>query len=88
MEIGIIRMSSKGQIVIPASMRKGLSEGEKMLVIKEGERFILKPLSDLEESIREDIIFAEKTEKAFADYKKGNFIKKSDVDFINNLSSW
>jgi len=45
MDIGIIRMSSKGQIVIPASIRRGLSEGEQLLVMREGNRFILKPLS-------------------------------------------
>lgn len=88
MDIGIIRVSSKGQIVIPASMRKDLSVGEKMLVIKEGDRFILKPLSDLDPQIREDILFAEKTETALAEFEKGSFIKKRDVDFINDLSSW
>jgi len=88
MDISIIRVSSKGQIVIPASMRKDLAEGEKMLIIKDGGRFILKPLSDLKPYIREDILFAEKTETAFAEFEKGSFIKKSGTDFINELSSW
>lgn len=33
MEIGSIRMSSKGQIVIPASMRRDLDEGEQLVII-------------------------------------------------------
>jgi len=88
MDIGITRISSKGQIVIPASMRSDLAEGEQFLVIREGDRFILKPLEDLEPAVREDIIFAEKTERAFLEYEKGGFSRKKDTDFIEDLESW
>lgn len=88
MDIGITRISSKGQIVIPASMRSDLEEGEQLLVIREGDRFILKPLEDLEPAVREDIIFAEKTERAFLEYKKKGFSRKRDTDFIEDLKSW
>ena len=88
MDIGITRISSKGQIVIPASMRSDLEEGEQFLVIREGDRFILKPLEDLEPAVREDIIFAEKTERAFLEYEKGGFLRKKDTDFIEDLESW
>ncbi|GAB6284110.1 MAG: hypothetical protein STSR0009_03090 [Methanoregula sp.] len=64
MEVGITRMSSKGQIVIPASMRTDLLEGEKLLIIKEGERIILKPLDELKPALREDILFAKKNRKS------------------------
>jgi AbrB family looped-hinge helix DNA binding protein len=88
MEVGITRMSSKGQIVIPASMRTDLLEGEKLLIIREGERIILKPLGELEPALREDILFAEKTEKAFEEFKKGTFTRKEEGTFIDELSSW
>lgn len=88
MDIGITHMSSKGQIVIPAFMRKDLTEGEKMLVIKDGERFILKPLADLEPALQEDLLFAESTESALLEYEKGKFIHKSDGEFLHDLSSW
>ncbi|OPY41997.1 MAG: SpoVT / AbrB like domain protein [Methanoregulaceae archaeon PtaU1.Bin066] len=88
MDIGIIRMSSKGQIVIPASMRNDLTEGEQLLVIREGDRFILKPLDTLEASVKEDILFAEKTERAFLEFGMGNFSRKRGADFIDDLKSW
>jgi AbrB family looped-hinge helix DNA binding protein len=88
MDIGITHMSSKGQIVIPASMRKDLAEGEKILVIKDGDRFILKPLADLEPALQEDLLFAERTESALLEYEKGNCIHKSDREFLHDLSSW
>ena len=88
MEVRIIRMSSKGQIVIPASMRKDLSQGEELLIIRDGERYILKPLHELEPSLKEDILFAEKTERAFDDYQKGVFTRKPGHAFIDELASW
>jgi AbrB family looped-hinge helix DNA binding protein len=88
MEISIIRMSSKGQIVIPSSMRKDLSRGEELLIIRDGERYILKPLHELEPSIKEDIRFAEKTERAFKSYQKGEFTRKPNQAFVDELASW
>jgi looped-hinge helix DNA binding domain, AbrB family len=79
-------MSSKGQIVIPASIRRGLSEGEQLLVMREGNRFILKPLKDLEPALKEDILFAEMTERAVPEFEKGKCT--TSADFIDDLESW
>jgi AbrB family looped-hinge helix DNA binding protein len=88
MVVGITQMNSKGQIVIPASMRKDLLEGEKLLLIRESERIILKPLGELKPALQEDILFAEKKEQAFEEYKKGTFTRKKEGTFIDELSSW
>jgi AbrB family looped-hinge helix DNA binding protein len=88
MDVAITRMSSKGQVVIPASMRTDLPEGEKILIIREGERIILKPLTNIEPALREDILFAEKTEAAFVEYSRGTFTKKDAGDFIEEMDSW
>ena len=88
MEVSIIRMSSKGQIVIPSSMRKDLSQGKELLIKRDGDRFILKPLHELEPSLKEDILFAEKTERAFDSFQKGEFTRKPGQAFIDELASW
>lgn len=41
-EIEITRMSSRGQVVIPLEMRKDIKEGEKLIVIRNGNEIILK----------------------------------------------
>ncbi|MDO9326975.1 MAG: AbrB/MazE/SpoVT family DNA-binding domain-containing protein [Methanoregula sp.] len=69
-------------------MRTDLPEGEKILLIKDGKRIILKPLSDLEPALRDDILFAEKTAQAFEEYKKGTFIRKKKGEFIDEITSW
>jgi AbrB family looped-hinge helix DNA binding protein len=60
MEITVIKISSKGQIVIPASWRKrlGLKEGEELLAIGEGDVLVLKKIektaikTEFEESLK------------------------------------
>ena len=88
MKIGITRMSSKGQIVIPSDMRNNCPDGKEFLIIKDGDRFILRHLTDFEPALREDIEFAEQTEKALAEYRKGSFTRKSKREFLHELASW
>jgi AbrB family looped-hinge helix DNA binding protein len=88
MDVGITRVSSKGQIVIPSFMRDNLSEGEELLIIREGERYILKPLDELKPALKDDILFAEKTEEAFIEYQKGSFKRTEKDTFLDELASW
>lgn len=87
-DISITRMSSKGQIVIPSDMRAGFKEGDKFVVIRSGDRFILKSISDFGESIAEDLRFAERTESALKRYEKGLFKKMSGEEFLKGLEKW
>mgnify|MGYP001584513875 FL=1 len=70
MQIDTTKMSSRGQIVIPLEMRKGINEGDKLIIIRKDDEIILK------KSIPETAILSEKSlskawlskedEKAFA----------------------
>jgi len=42
MQIGTTKMSSRGQVVIPLDMRKGINEGDKLIVIRKNDEIILK----------------------------------------------
>ena len=88
MHIAITKRSSKGQVVIPASMRPNLPEGERILIIRDGGRIVLKPLTDLEPALQDDILLAEKTNRAFEEFKKGRFIRKKEGEFIDEISAW
>ncbi len=41
-EVATTKLSSKGQIVIPVSMRRDFSVGEDLVIIKEGDDLIIK----------------------------------------------
>ena len=64
MDVAITKMSSKGQIVIPAEMRQEIHEGEKLIIIKNDKQLILKKVKDLEKNLADDLIFAKRTEEA------------------------
>jgi len=46
MNIAVTKMSSKGQVVIPSEMRKGIKEGDKLLIIRNNGQLIMKKTSD------------------------------------------
>jgi len=85
--IAITKMSSKGQVVIPKEMRKGLKEGEKLVIIQNGKQLILKSTKDFSETLEEDLEFARRTEEAWKRYDRGEFISQSMEEFLEELSN-
>ena len=81
-------MSSKGQIVIPKNMRENLSEGEEFVVIKDGNRIILKNVKHFDENIKEDLEFAKRTEEAWEQIEAGKGISMDFDDFIKEMKKW
>jgi AbrB family looped-hinge helix DNA binding protein len=85
MEFDITRLSSKGQVVIPAELRKGLKEGDKLIVIRNKDHIILKKADKMDEQLREDLEFARRTEEAWKSYERGEFKEMDFDDFIKEL---
>lgn len=86
MEFAITKISTKGQIVIPIHLRKGIEEGDEFLIVKDNGRIIIKNMKNLAKDLKEDLIFAKKVEKAWQDYDKGKFISMSANKFLEKLS--
>ncbi len=87
-EISITKMSSKGQIVIPSEMRKGFKEGEKFIIVKIGEEIILINEKYFDEKLKDDLIFAKRTEEAYKKYEKGEFKSMDFDDFLEEIKKW
>lgn len=87
-EIETTTISSKGQIVIPLSMRKGLKEGERLLIIKDKSSFLLKKADDLDEQFKEDFEFARRTEEAYQRIRSGNCKEMEFDEFIKEMKTW
>jgi AbrB family looped-hinge helix DNA binding protein len=87
-KISITRMSSKGQIVIPADMREGIEEGDKLVIIRNKNHIILKKEKDFSKNLEEDLEFARRTEEAWERYDKGEFISMDSEDFLKELEKW
>lgn len=87
MNIAITKMSSKGQIVIPAEMREDLHEGEKIVIIKSDSQFIMKKASKMDEKLKEDLEFARRTEMAWREIEKGNCETITAKEFLKELKT-
>ena len=87
-DLSITKMSSKGQVVIPQEMRKGIKEGEKLVLIKNGKQIIMKKASDMDNNLEEDLEVARRTEEAMKRYEKGKFISRPKDKFLEELKKW
>lgn len=86
--IAVTKMSSKGQVVIPAEMRKGIKEGEQMVIIKAGDQIIMEKVSKFSKKLKEDLIFAKRTEEAWKSYDRGEFVKMDFDEFMKEVKKW
>ncbi len=86
--IGITRLSSKGQIVIPSEMRKDLKEGDELLILKDDYRIVLQKVNKLTEEMKEDLEFAKRTEEAWQRIDNGKFIEMPADKFLEELEKW
>ena len=88
MEIDFTKMSSKGQVVIPLEMRKGIKEGDKLVIIKNGQQIIMKKASDMDKNLEQDLEFARRTEEAYKRHEKGEFKEMDFDDFLKEAKKW
>lgn len=83
------KMSSKGQIVIPIEMRTDFNKDEKFVIIKVGQKLIIKSAKDFNKNLQEDLIFAKRTEEAWRRYERGESIGPiSTEEFKKRKSKW
>ncbi len=85
MDVAITRMSSKGQVVIPAEMRGDIEVGDKILVIRNEDQIIMKKASKLDRKLEEDMEFARRTEAAYKRFEQGKFKSMKADEFLKEL---
>lgn len=88
MDISLATVSSKGQIVIPSKMRKGIKAGDRLMMIRDKDKIVLKRIDDLEDNFKEDLEFARRTEKVLELIKGGDYSKMKFDDFVDEMKRW
>ncbi len=86
MDVAITKMSSKGQVVIPAEMREGFHSGDKVVIIRNDRQLIMKKASELDKNLKDDLEFAKRTEAALRRYERGEFKSLPADEFIRKLA--
>lgn len=84
-QIDITKMSSKGQIVIPAELRRDINEGDKMIVIRNNDQIILKKANKFDRNLEEDLKAAKMAEEGWKDIREGRFKRMPPAEFIKEL---
>ena len=87
-EIEITRLSSKGQIVLPLEIRRGFKKGEKIILIRDKDKIILKKATEMDEQLKEDIEFAQRTEEAYKRIEAGEYIGIDSEHLAEEMMKW
>jgi AbrB family looped-hinge helix DNA binding protein len=88
MEFAIAKVSTKGQIVIPSSMREGIKTGDEFLIVKDKDRLVFKNMKKIAAGVKEDLEFARSTEEAYQRIKAGKGRRMSDKEFLEEIKKW
>ncbi|QRF76481.1 transcriptional regulator, AbrB family [Thermoplasmatales archaeon] len=87
-DIEFVKTSSKGQVVIPSSIRKKLSihEGSVFVVTTQNDIIVFKKVKT--EITTEDLKTLNLVEEAWNDIEKGRYKLRSKDDFFKELKEW
>ena len=88
MEYAIAKVSTKGQIVIPTSMRGDIKAGDEFLMVRDNERFVLKNLKKVAKDMKDDLEFARRTEEAWKEIDAGKGKSMKFDDFVREMKKW
>jgi AbrB family looped-hinge helix DNA binding protein len=78
--IAVSKMSSKGQVVIPNSIRKNFKIGENIVFVEKNGEILLKNMNDFSKKFQEDFSRAKKYTSMIEAYERGEL---ETVDFKN-----
>lgn len=88
MEFEITKLSSKGQIVIPSNLRKGFNEGDRLIMIRQGNKIVLSKASEIDKKLKEDLEVAKQVEEAWKEIEEGKGTRMSVEDFLKEMKTW
>jgi AbrB family looped-hinge helix DNA binding protein len=90
MNIEIVKLSSRGQLVLPLSIRKrfGIGKGEKLVLVEKDGTVVLRPLKQIKEDLEDELYLMLKAEKGWERIEKGYVKKMGRKEFLKELSAW
>lgn len=81
----ITKLSTKGQIVIPESIRKDLEVGTGFAITRKDDMIILKKLEGLTD---EELKEAEELDKIWKEIDEGKGLSLSKEEFLKEMNAW
>ena len=81
----ITKLSTKGQIVIPENLRKGLQAGTPFIVSKQEGLIVLKEVKDLTKEEMEEM---KELDKIWKDIDSGKCESYTEEEFFKKMKEW
>ncbi len=81
----ITKLSTKGQIVIPESMRKDFEVGSAFRVMKKGNLIVLKGIEGFN---KEEVEEMEELDKIWKEIDSGKGLTLTKKEFLKEMESW
>jgi AbrB family looped-hinge helix DNA binding protein len=90
MDVEIVKISSRGQFVLPLSMRKKfrIGKGEKLMVVENEGTMVLRPIKEMGSDVDDEIYMMQKAAHAWDEIEKGNFKRMPKARFLKELEAW
>ena len=90
MDVEIVRISSRGQLVFPLSMRKKfkMGKGEKIMLVENKGTVVMRPVKDMGTDVEDEIYMMQRAASAWEEIEKGNFKRMSKDNFLAELETW
>lgn len=81
----ITKLSTKGQIVIPEGLRKGIEVGTSFIVTRQDNLIILKKINGLTEQEKQEM---KELDAIWNNIDEGNCESYSEKEFFDNFKKW
>ena len=90
MDAAIVKISSKGQLVLPADMRlrSKMKMGSKVMLVQLGDSIVLKSLDVMGGDMDEEIDAMNAAAAGWKEIEAGHAKKVSKEQFLSELKSW
>jgi len=88
--IEIVKLTSKGQLVIPQEIREELKlkEGDKLMLLKENGTVLLKPVKQMGREVEEELADMKLAAERFAEIESGKYKRYNKAEFLKELAKW
>lgn len=87
----IVKLTSKGQLVIPQEIREELKlhEGDRILLFRENGTMVLRPLKLVSKEVEEEMIEMKLAAQGWKEIEEGKYKEYKNVDeFLESLWKW
>ena len=81
----VTKLSTKGQVVIPERMRRGIREGTAFVVSRQDDLIILKQLKGLTKQEKEEL---RELDRIWKDIDDGKCTTYSEKEFFEQMRKW